>query len=52
LREENAALREAERERVSAELAVLQRLVFGRSAERVTPVCPACPGMPAHTISE
>jgi transposase len=40
LREENAALRErdarreAELERVSAELAVLQRLVFGRSSER------------------
>ncbi|WBC22763.1 transposase [Solwaraspora sp. WMMA2080] len=50
LREENAALRvenerlrerdvrrEAELERVSAELAVLQRLVFGRSSERVRP---------------
>jgi transposase len=40
LREENAQLRErdaqreAELERVSAELAVLQRLVFGRSSER------------------
>jgi transposase len=40
LREENARLRErdaqreAELERVSAELAVLQRLVFGRSSER------------------
>jgi transposase len=50
LREENARLwsenewlrerdaqREAELERVSAELAVLQRLVFGRSSERVRP---------------
>ena len=50
LREENAALRaenerlrerdvqrEAELERVSAELAVLQRLVFGRSSERARP---------------
>jgi len=43
LRAENAALRdrdvrrEAELERVSAELAVLQRLVFGRSSERVRP---------------
>lgn len=50
LREENAALRaenellrerdvqrKAELERVSAELAVLQRLVFGRSSERVRP---------------
>jgi hypothetical protein len=42
LREENARLRErdaqreAELERVSAELAVLQRLVFGRSSERAT----------------
>jgi len=42
LREENAGLRErdarreAELERVSAELAVLRRLVFGRSSERVT----------------
>jgi hypothetical protein len=40
LREENArlrerdALREAELERLRAELAVLQRLVFGRSSER------------------
>ncbi|HYS40948.1 MAG TPA: hypothetical protein VEO01_35495, partial [Pseudonocardiaceae bacterium] len=43
LREENARLRErdaqreAELERVSAELAVLQRLVFGRSSERARP---------------
>ena len=50
LREENTALRaenerlrerdvqrEAELERVSAELAVLQRLVFGRSSERARP---------------
>jgi transposase len=43
LRVENARLlerdarREAELERVSAELAVLQRLVFGRSSERVRP---------------
>jgi transposase len=43
LREENAALRaenewlRAENERVSAELAVLQRLVFGRSSERTRP---------------
>ena len=35
-REENAALR-ADNERLSAELAVLQRLVFGRSSERVRP---------------
>jgi transposase len=43
LREENERLRErdaqreAELERVSAELAVLQRLVFGRSSERARP---------------
>jgi hypothetical protein len=43
LREENArlrerdALREAELERLRAELAVLQRLVFGRSSERARP---------------
>jgi transposase len=43
LREENErlrerdALRQAELERVSAELAVLQRLVFGRSSERTRP---------------
>jgi transposase len=43
LRAENARLREqlacrdAELERVSAELAVLQRLVFGRSSERARP---------------
>jgi transposase len=43
LREENARLRErdaqreAELERVSADLAVLQRLVFGRSSERGRP---------------
>jgi transposase len=43
LREENARLRErdaqreAELERVSAELAVLQRLVFGRSSEQARP---------------
>jgi transposase len=43
LREENARLRErdaqreAELERVGAELAVLQRLVFGRSSERARP---------------
>jgi transposase len=43
LREENARLRErdgqreAELERVNAELAVLQRLVFGRSSEQVRP---------------
>ena len=42
LRWENAALRTAN-ERVSAELAVLQRLVFGRSSERVRPVL--VPGM-------
>lgn len=40
LREENATLR-AENERLSAELAVLQRLVFGRSSERVRPSSPA-----------
>ena len=39
LREENAALR-AENERVTAELAVLQRLVFGRSSERARPQAP------------
>jgi transposase len=43
LREENVSLRErdaqwaAELERVNAELAVLQRLVFGRSSERARP---------------
>jgi len=43
LREENArlrerdALREAELERLRAELAVLQRLVFGRSSKRARP---------------
>jgi Wax ester synthase-like Acyl-CoA acyltransferase domain len=43
LREENARLherdarREADLERVSAELAVLQRLVFGRSSDRARP---------------
>ncbi|ROO59730.1 transposase [Micromonospora sp. Llam0] len=40
LREENAVLR-SENERLSAELAVLQRLVFGRSSERVRPSSPA-----------
>jgi transposase len=40
LRAENAALR-AENERVLAELAVLQRLVFGRSSERTRPQAPA-----------
>ncbi len=34
---ERVAQREAELERVSAELAVLQRLVFGRSSERTRP---------------
>jgi hypothetical protein len=34
---ERDAQREAELERVSAELAVLQRLVFGRSSERARP---------------
>ena len=43
LREENAALR-AENERVSAELAVLQRLVFGRSSERTRPQAPVGDG--------
>jgi hypothetical protein len=37
LRAENARLR-GELERVNAELAVLQRLVFGRSSERARPV--------------
>src|SRR3974390_412086 len=43
LRADNARLREelarrdAELDRVNAELAVLQRLVFGRSSERVRP---------------
>ena len=46
LRAENARLREdlacrdAELERVNAELAVLQRLVFGRSSERARPDAP------------
>ena len=46
LRAENARLREelacrdAELERVNAELAVLQRLVFGRSSERAQPDAP------------
>lgn len=39
LQAENAALR-AENERVLAELAVLQRLVFGRSSERARPRAP------------
>jgi transposase len=39
LQAENAVLR-AENERVSAELAVLQRLVFGRSSERTRPQAP------------
>lgn len=47
---ENARLREelasgdAELERVNAELAVLQRLVFGRSSERARPTAPARDG--------
>ena len=50
LRAENARLREdlarrdAELERVSAELAVLQRLVFGRSSERARPDAPGGAG--------
>ena len=40
LREENCTLR-AENERLSAELAVSQRLVFGRSSERVRSSSPA-----------
>ena len=50
LREENARLREelacrdAELERVNAELAVLQRLVFGRSSERARPGAPGGSG--------
>jgi transposase len=50
LQEENAwlrerdAQREAELVRVSAELAVLQRLVFGRSSERTRPDAAACGG--------
>jgi transposase len=47
LREENAGLREelarrdAQVEQMAAELAVLQRLMFGRSSERVRPDAPA-----------
>ncbi|MCA1703553.1 MAG: transposase [Actinobacteria bacterium] len=50
LREENAGLRErdaqreAELERVNAELVVLQRMVFGRSSERTRPDAPVGDG--------
>ena len=53
LRAENARLREelarrdAELGRVHAELAVLQRLVFGRSSERARPAAPDGPGTAA-----
>ena len=53
LRAENARLREelarrdAELERVAAELAVLQRLVFGRSSERAGPDAPGGAGTTA-----
>ena len=43
LREE-LARRDAEIERLSAELAVLQRMVFGRSSERAGPGDPAPDG--------
>jgi transposase len=43
LREDNARLR-AENERMSAELAVLQRLVFGRSSERARAQAPGRDG--------
>jgi transposase len=54
LRAENARLREelacrdAELERVNAELAVLQRLVFGRSSERARPDAPGGGGNGDH----
>jgi transposase len=61
LREENAALRaenerlrerdvqrEAELDRVSAELTVLQRLVFGRSSERARPQTAGDDGQSGH----
>ena len=53
LREENARLRAenagqaAELERLRADLAVLQRMVFGRSSERSRPVSPTANPFPA-----
>jgi transposase len=48
-RREDLACRDAELERVNAELAVLQRLLFGRSSERVRPEREAGTGTTAGT---